>query len=270
MRPAVRYLFVRALVIIIGTVFAVVVALVANLWWYGADNSIDRFVAGFDRNVANDPIMAAVVARDSKFRDRVIGLTANAYASGGWPAANDRASQLMIEKQPEVTWAMINAEDALVVEVWRRYLDTMHKLKDRPTTCRLYVSGRGAGMSSYPSASGEYMAARRAARAAYLSGTKRLEQGIAPVLPTEAAFDELLDRSTTMGKPFTPEEWSALRRRARGQGRAEVVDAVYCPAMIKLYENLLAFPEAEAATAIRGYWGGPLRARFRPEAGQAS
>ena len=182
----VRFLFVRGLIVAIGTTLAVFVALAANLWWYGIDELIDGFVANFDRNVANDPIMAAVVARDPKFRARVIAQTANAYASGGWPAANDRASQLMVEKQPEVTWAMIHAEDALVVEVWRRYLDTMHKLEDRPTTCRLYVAGRGGGLSPFPSASREYTAARKAARAAYLSGAKRLEDGVAETLPARA------------------------------------------------------------------------------------
>jgi hypothetical protein len=266
----VRFLLVRGLIIATGTALAVFVALAANLWWYGTDDSIDRFVADFDRNVANDPIMAAVVARDSKFRARVIAQTANAYASGGWPAANDRASQLMNEKGPEVTWAVIHAEDALVVELWRRRLATMRKLVDRPSTCRLYVAGHSANLTSYPSASREFAEARKAATAAYVAGAKRLEEGVAAALPSEVAFDELLDRSTAIGKPFTAEEWSPLRRHTRGQGGAEVVDGVYCAAMIKLYENLIAFPESEAATAIRGYWGGPIRTRFRPERAPAS
>jgi hypothetical protein len=267
----VRFLFVRGLVVAIGTALAVIVALVAGLWWYGIDDSIDRFVANFDRNVANDPILAAVVARDPKFRARVIVQTANAYASGGWPAANDRASQLMIEKEPEVTWAVVNAEDALIVELWRRRLAVMRKLVDRPSTCRLYVAGRGANLTSYPSASHEFAAAREAVTAAYVSGARKLDEGVAAALPSELTFDELLDRSTGIGKPFTPGEWSALRRRERGQGGAEVVEAVYCSAAIKLYENLLSFPESEAASAIRGYWGGPLSARFRrPDPGQAS
>jgi hypothetical protein len=176
----------------------------------------------------------------------------------------------MNTKGPEVTWAVIHAEDALIVELWRSRLATMRKLVNRPSTCRLYVAGRGANLTSYPSASHEFAAAKKAVIAAYVSGAKRLEEGVAAALPSENGFDELLDRSTTVGKPFTPEEWSALRRRERGQGGAEVVDAVYCSATIKLYENLLAFPESEAAMAIRGYWGGPIRTRFPSERGQAS
>jgi len=262
-----RYLLTKGGIIVIGTAMAIFVALTVEFIWYGPDNSVDRFVADFNRNIAEDPIMADVVARDPKFRARAIGQTASAYASGGWPAARDRMSQLMVEKQPDVIWMAVHADDALIVDVWRRYLDTMKKLKDRPASCRLFVTGRSGGVSSLPAAQDEFGAATKAVKAAYLSGVKNLDRGTAPEVPSQANLDELFERYGVSGKPFSLEEWAALRRGLWGQ--AESDDAAYCAAMIKFHNYVLALPAGEAADAIRAYWGGPLRAKFHADASEA-
>jgi hypothetical protein len=222
---------------------------------------IDGFVADFDRNIQNAPIEASIVARDPDFRARVISATAEAYANGGWSAANDVLDAMMLEKQPEITWTLIHADDPLVVALWQRYLDAMSRLRAKPGVCRYYVSERRGRDVSFPSARGEYRAAHAAANAAFTSGAKNLNHRTAPQLPSQDAANDLLEKSTALGKPYSEDESAALSL-GKVRHEREVSDTVACAAQIKYFENILALPEPEAAALIRYQWGHGIAAEW--------
>jgi hypothetical protein len=220
---------------------------------------IDGFVADFDRNIQNAPIAASIVALDPNFRARVIRATAKAYANGGWSAATDVLDAMMLEKQPEITWTLIHADDSLVVALWQRYLDAMHRLRDKPGVCRYYVSGRRGRGVSFPSAQGEYRAVTGAANAAFASGARNLNHRTAPQLPSQDTANDLREKATVLGKPYSEDEHAALSFGNARQER-EVSDSVACAAKVKYLENILALPEPEAAALIRYQWGNSIAA----------
>ena len=232
-----------------------------NLHAAVAGYPVERFVADFDRNIQNVPIAAEIIAHDAAFRKRVIRATAKAYEAGGWNAADDALDAIMIEKQPEVTWTLIHADDHLVVTLWERYLDTMRRLSDKPAACAYYLSGEQAGGVSFPSAGKEYHRVHPASLAAYKSGAANLKAGTAPDLPSEDVVNALLEKSTALGKPYSEAEMIAWTRERAGLAPG-LSDAAICARAIKIYGNILALPEADAAALICYVWGTPLAARF--------
>ena len=223
----------------------------SGLWfWSRADASVDRFVADFDRNV-HSPVAAALFAQDPTFHARVVRLTADAYSSGGWPAAIDRFDEMMTEKLPDVFWVENHADDDLMLAYQQRVLATLHKLKDRPGACRYFATGYNYRIGSLPSAQPELEAGAAAARAAYLSGAKNIADGTGPDMPSEAEGDALLEKSTALGKPFTAAEWAALEHRGAGNPRKPPPDAMVCAAETKFFENLLTLPRSDAASLAR-------------------
>jgi hypothetical protein len=253
-RTGIRVLALCLIVAISAAVFS---------FWCGADTSVDRFVADFDRNIARDQVAAAMIARDPVFRARVVRATTDAYASGGWPAAIDKLDALMVEKEPEILLAKLDADDALLVAVWRGYLETLRALRDRPAACRFYASGKRYRAPELPTAKATFAAASWAALAAFKSGQQNLDSGIVPQLPTEAVADALLEKSTELGEPFTAAEWAAL---GHGGASSTSTDTLFCAAMIKEYANVLALPEAEAVQIIRYEWGRRLAHAHNPTA----
>jgi hypothetical protein len=232
---------------------------VAGARFSSTDDAKTRFIAEFNENIKRAPIEAAVVAADPEFRSRVLQATADAYGRGGWPAANDVLDAMMREKQPQITWTLIHADDALVVALWRRYGQVVKHLADKPAACRYYTSGsRGRGVT-FASAQDEMGAATEAAVAAYASGVGNFEKGHAPEIPSEGVANVLFEKSTTIGASYSELEWAALGH-ARSTHR-NVSDDIACSAYIKFYENLLKLSDAEAAQLIRYQWGGWIQAR---------
>jgi hypothetical protein len=222
----------------------------------------DRFVADFDQNIQQVPIAASVIARDPEFRARVVRATAEAYARGGWPAADDALDTMMLEKQPEVTWTILHADDAHVVALWSAFLAVMKRLPDKPAACRYYVSGRRARGVSFPSAQAEYRAAVAAANAAYASGARNLANRTAPHFPSLDAAAVLLERSTELGQPYSEAERRALLSRGANDGGG-LSDSLVCAASIKLFQDVLALPQADAAALIRYQWGQAIPSSVR-------
>ena len=131
------------------------------------------------------------------------------------------------------------------------------QLAGQPADCAYYVgAGRGSTLS-LPTQPEEREAALTAAAAAYRSGLANLMAQKAPALPTETAAAALLAKSAALGTAYSEEERAAL-----GLGKTSIYrpasDEVACAAKIKLYENVLTLPEAEAAALIRDRWGGWL------------
>jgi len=225
-----------------------------TLWPRNEATPLDGFVARFDANIAEDPVAAVVVARDPGFRARVIRATANAFANGGWPAAIDKLDGLMMEKEPEILWTKLNADEDLLVTLWRRYIDTMQALQQRPTLCRFYISGGRYRAAALPSAKAEYRAASRAAVAAFLSGDRNLKAGLAFELLSDEQADALLEKSTAAGVGYTEDEWAALHY-VRGMPWRRPSDDLLCAATIKKFRNVVALAPAEAAALVRYTWG---------------
>jgi hypothetical protein len=247
----------RALIIAL-VLLTKAVAIAAIVWAFGGpgDNapdakSIDSFVAEFDRNIQNVPIAADLVAHDAKLRAHVLEVTKKAFANGGWKAADDALTTLMRDKEPQVTWAKLHADDSLLLALWRRYLDATRGLRATPAACRYYQSGMGGNSLSFPSIQNELKAASRAAQAAYFSGARNLAAGTAPEIPPPDVVNTLLAKAEAGGKRLTEAEWDAVNRGAYGAGP----DELFCAASIKFDENILALPGYEAVAAIRGYWG---------------
>ncbi len=158
---------------------------------------------------------------------------------------------MMLEKQPVVTQAKLLADDALVVALWSRYLASMRALHDRPSACRHYHTVGQASSTEFVAARREIEAASRAARTAYFSGLHNLAAGTAPKSPSPDTLAALLEKSTALGQPLTMAEWTVIK----AGGRTAASDTLLCAANVKLFENILALPEGEAAALIRGYWG---------------
>lgn len=226
----------------------------------------DQFVAEFDKNIKRVPIAADVVEHDRDFRARVIAATWEAYSRGDWPAADDALDAMMLAKQPNITWTIIHADDAQLVALWKSYLAVMRRLHDKPATCGYYVSGRRGRGISFPSAETEYRAASAAAYTAYASGERNLARGTAPSLPSPDDAATLLERSTEVGQPY-----SEVERRALASADTDHVGdssgALSCAASIKLFENVLALPQADAAAIIRYRWGRLIPGSARTERG---
>jgi ClpA/ClpB-like protein len=227
--------------------------------WLSSPDAKTQFIAEFNENIKRAPIEAAIIAADAEFRSRVLQATTDAYGRGGWPAANDVLDAMMREKQPQITWTLIHADDSLVVALWRRYGEVVKRLADKPAACRYYTSGsRGRGVT-FASAQDETGAAKAAALAAYQSGAANLENNHAPEIPSEGVANLLFEKSTTIGTGYTEQEWAAL---SHGRSRSRnVSDETACSAYIRFYANLLTLSDAEAAQLIRYQWGGWIQAR---------
>jgi hypothetical protein len=243
----------RIRICILSLCLLTAIAVASYAFVQGADTSVDRFVADFDNNIAHDKVAAEMVARDPAFRARVLRATADAYASGGWPAAEDKLNSLMSEKAVDVWSAEIDADDAVLVAYSRAYLQVLRRAEDQPATCRLYASGTRFSAQQFPTAKSQLVAESQAMLAAFESGQRNLDAAVAPQMPSAAAAQALLEKSTAVGVPFTAVEWAALKGASGGPGTPET-DAVFCSAMIKKYANITALPESEAAQLIRYEW----------------
>lgn len=237
----------------LGIVVAVFLGTFA--WAYGMTTR-SHFVAQFDHNMQNAPIQAAIVADDPEFRARVLQATADAYANGGWKAANDMLSAMMREKESQITWAVIHADDDLVLALWRSYSDAEHQLADKPAACRLYATGNGSSLPITDQTRKSYTLKI----AAFRSGRANLASGRAPALPSQEVADELLEKSTDIGTPYSKAEWAALDPKHTSKQAAS--DAVVCSAYTKYDDNMLRLPEPEAAQLIRYRWGGWIAAEM--------
>jgi hypothetical protein len=233
--------------------------------WSSGPNAKTRFIAEFNENIQRAPIEAAVIDADPEFRSRVVQATADAYSHGGWPAADDVLDAMMREKQTQITWTMIHADNALVVALWARYGEVIKRLADKPAACRYYTSGNRGRSVSFPSAQAEYLAASAAAAAAFKSGSTNLAGGNVPEIPSEAVANWLFEKSTTIGASYTEDEWTALGHRRAP--RREVSDSVACAAHIKFYDNLSTLSETEAAQLIRYQWGRSIENRVSKKNG---
>jgi hypothetical protein len=157
---------------------------------------------------------------------------------------------LMREKQSQVTWTLIHADDTQLLALWRSYRDIAEQLGDKPAACRYYASGGGESVSKTDETTASYAAEI----AAYQSGAANLASGKGPALPSPEMADLLLEKSTAIGKPYSEAEWAALNRGYSPNHAPS--DTVACGAYIKLYQNMLRLPDPEAAQLIRYHRGG--------------
>jgi hypothetical protein len=215
------------------------------------------YIATFDEHLKGAPVEAAIIEADPALRARVLRATADAFAAGGWDAANDALSALMSDKQSDIAWAYIfNADDQFVVGVWRAYRDVGKVLAGNPKVCRSYLSDGG---DAPPDIASVKLAAVRKA-AAYRSGVANLTRGMAATIPSDQTARSLYDRAMASGAPFSATEWNVVAPQAGKLPGAP--DAVVCAAKIKFFDKILSLPDHDAAQLIRYKWAKPFARKF--------
>ena len=215
------------------------------------------YVAAFDENLKGAPVEAAIIEADPVLRERVLRATSEAFAAGGWNAANDALQALMSAKQREITWTyVVHADDRFVLALWRAYRDVGKALASDPTACRSYLNDGGSAPPHLDVVKSS--AAQEAA--AYRSGAANMVNGTAPIIPSDQIARSLFDRATAIGAPYSVAEWNVVAHRAAEL--RSTPDAVVCAARIKFFDKILSLPDHDAAQLIRYEWGRPIARKF--------
>jgi hypothetical protein len=212
------------------------------------------FIATFDVHLKRAPVEAAIIEADPVLRAQVLRVTADAFAMGGWDAANDALNGLMDAREAEINWTyVVLADDRSVVALWRAYRDVGKALADSsPKTCRSYLNDGGDAPSGSP---GLKTASDRKA-AAYRSGSANLVKGMAPVFPSNETARSLYDRAMALGSPFSVAEWNVIVHQAAKS--PDTPNEIVCTARIKFFDKILSLPEHDAAQLIRYEWAPPI------------
>jgi hypothetical protein len=235
-------------------VFVALLLVAACLCYLGTTKEF--FIATFDEHLKRVPEDAAIIEADPAFREQVLRATADAFAAGGWDAANDELNALMGAKQPEITWAYVHADDRSILGLWRAYRDVGKALAGNSRACRSYLND--GGNAPHDLASVKLSIVRKAA--AYRSGAANLANGMAPIIPSAQIARSLFDRAMASGTGYSVDEWNVV---AHGAGTLRnTPDVVVCSARIKFFDKILSLPEHDAAELIRYEWGNPIAWKF--------
>lgn len=202
---------------------------------------IAAFERDFDQNIQRVPFAWILVKDDAGARQQLLDLTKAAYAKSGWPGANGAMLDWMGDRLPKVTGLALRADAAHIVAYGATMPPLLRALQDKPGRCKALLRDRD--WPPYPIALKELthaaLALAEAYRAARASATVPWD-----ALQAESEAEALLTKLSAGPVPIPPAELRALREPTLAS------DGVFCGAVIKLYENALALPEAQAAQAV--------------------
>jgi hypothetical protein len=236
-------------------VFAALLLVAACLYYVGTTKAF--YIATFDEHLKRAPVEAAIIEADPVLREQVLRATAEAFATGGWDAANDEMSRLMSAKEQQIEWTyIVLADDQSLLGVWRAYRDVGRALAVNPAACRSYINNGGRAPPGTP---GVKLADARKADA-YRSGLANLVKGMAPIFPSDQVARSLFDRAMAMGSPFSIAEWNVIVHQAAQS--PDTPDAVVCASRTKFFDKILGLPDRDAAQLIRYEWGPPMARQF--------
>jgi hypothetical protein len=241
-------------------VFAALLLGTASLFYVGTTKAF--FIATFDEHLKRAPVEAAIIEADPVLREQVLRATADAFATGGWDAANDELHTLMSAKAQQIEWTyIVLADDQSLLAVWRAYRDVGKALAANPAACRSYLADGGRAP---PNTQGLKSAADQKA-AAYRSGAANLVKGMAPIFPSDQVARALFDRAMASGPTFSVAEWNVVTHKTAGLPNPP--DAVVCAAQIKFFDKILSLPDRDAAQLIRYEWGPAIARLFSASSG---